>query len=63
MSMGSSTSWYDMPTNLANAKFMSYMNGHDDFRDWQRKQEQRIRDEKTNDPKTVFGWALKGIIE
>jgi hypothetical protein len=52
-----------MPTNLANAKFMSYMNGHDDFRDWQRKQEQRIRDEKTNDPKTVFGWTLKGMIE
>jgi hypothetical protein len=33
----------------------------ENYPEWERKQLQKLEDERKNDPKTFVGWALKGL--
>ena len=60
--MSASSSWYECPQDFTQSYCSDkYMKGFD-YESWERKQKERIENEKAKDPKTVFGWAMKSFI-
>jgi hypothetical protein len=60
----SASCWYEPPNRFSNAPnrgelLKSY--NSESYQQWKRDEQAKIDNEKAKDPKTVFGWAIKGI--